>query len=72
MILRILRVVLTSLALFLMVAGSLNLGGVGASELEIDPGTAPCGPSGACGCPGGTTQCCTTSGITCYINLKAD
>ncbi len=52
---RVLRVVLTVLALVLTLAGSVNLKSANAGLCD-----------GVCGCPGGTQQCCTYEGVTCY------
>ena len=52
---RVLRVVLTVTALVLTLAGSVNLKNANAGLCD-----------GVCGCPGGTVQCCTWEGVTCY------
>lgn len=62
MIKRVLRIALTSLALFMAISGSMNLNRAGASE--VAPGGGLC--DGICGCAGGPTQCCTWNGVTCY------
>jgi hypothetical protein len=62
----ILRVVLTTLALVILFAGSFNLNrtAASASEAAIDEGATTIAPapskcSDLCGCPGGAYLCCT-------------
>lgn len=58
MIQRFLRIALSSLALLLAIAGSLNV-----SRARAESGLC----DGVCGCNGGPTQCCTWNGVTCYL-----
>lgn len=60
MIKRFLRVSLTTLALLLAIAGSLNVNRVGAN---VEPVGGLCD---YCGCNGGGVQCCSQGNIMCY------
>lgn len=57
MIQRILRVTLTVLALLLTLVSFQGVKKTNAAAGLCD---------GVCGCPGGSTQCCTYQGVTCY------
>lgn len=51
----VLRLTLTVAALVLTLAGTVNSRRANAGLCD-----------GVCGCPGGTQQCCTWEGVTCY------
>jgi hypothetical protein len=57
----VLRVVLTTVALIMMFAGSLNLNRVSAN---IPPSGGLCNET--CGCTPGPQLCCSQGSITCY------
>ncbi len=59
MIQRILRVTLTVLALLLTLVSFQGL-----KKTNATTAAGLC--DGICGCPGGSTQCCTYQGVTCY------
>ena len=67
MIQRYLRVVLTSLALVLAIAGSVNLNRAGAQAALAEEAEAAGGLCQYCGCNGGTIQCCSQGNIVCYL-----